>query len=201
MAVTFNLLRGSDLIWNYVVNNYLLGEEYPAFDLLHWNGDTTNLPSKWHKSYLTDLYRDNRMVVPDSLSVDDTPIDLHRIATPCYIQAGRQDHIAPAESVWRLTRHLSGSYRFVLAGSGHIAGVVNPPSSGKYQYWLNPGDHASFADFVAGASETKGSWWPDWLAWLGDQAPGEVPAKGKRIPGGRGDPVVEDAPGRYVKSR
>ncbi|WP_408589042.1 PHA/PHB synthase family protein [Novosphingobium sp.] len=201
MAVTFNLLRGSDLIWNYVVNNYLLGEEYPAFDLLHWNGDTTNLPAKWHKSYLADLYRDNRLVVPDALSVDGTPIDLHRIATPCYIQAGRQDHIAPAESVWRLTRHLSGPFRFVLAGSGHIAGVVNPPSSGKYQYWLNPGEHASFAEFVAGASETKGSWWPDWLDWLTTQSPATTTAKGKRAPGGRGDPVIEDAPGRYVKSR
>lgn len=200
MAMTFNLLRGSDLIWNYVVNNYLLGEEYPAFDLLHWNGDTTNLPAKWHKAYLADLYRDNRMVVPDSLSVDGTPIDLHRIATPCYIQAGRQDHIAPAQSVWRLTRHLAGPFRFVLAGSGHIAGVVNPPDSGKYQYWTNPAEHDSFDQFVAGASETKGSWWPDWLDWLSAHAPARVPAKGKRVPGGRGDAVIEDAPGRYVKT-
>jgi len=201
MAATFNLLRGNDLIWNYVVNNYLLGQEYPAFDLLHWNGDVTNLPSKWHKSYLKDLYRDNRLVVPDALSADGTPIDLTRIETPAYIQAGREDHIAPAESVWRLTRHLRGPRTFLLAGSGHIAGVVNPPSAKKYQYWTNPGPADSFADFVAGAKETPGSWWPHWIEWLRGQDASEVPAKGKRVPGSKGDAVIEDAPGRYVKTR
>ena len=201
MAATFNALRGTDLIWNYVVNNYLLGEAYPAFDLLHWNGDTTNLPSKWHKSYLCDLYRDNRLVVPDAMVVDNTPVDLRRIATPCYIQAGREDHIAPANSVWKLTRHLSGSWKFVLAGSGHIAGVVNPPSSGKYQYWLNDAALSTLEEFVEGATETKGSWWPDWIEWIADQAPARIAAKGKRVPGSKGDRVIEDAPGRYVRSR
>ena len=132
MAATFNSLRGRDLIWNYVTNNYLLGQDYPAFDLLHWNGDTTNLPSKWHASYLTDLYRDNRLVEPNALSVDGTPLDLGRVETPTYVQAGREDHIAPAESVWRITHHFRGPLRFVLAGSGHIAGVVNPPAAGNY---------------------------------------------------------------------
>ncbi|MCW1381942.1 class I poly(R)-hydroxyalkanoic acid synthase [Novosphingobium sp. KCTC 2891] len=201
MAVTFNLLRGPDLIWNYVVNNYLLGQDYPAFDLLHWNGDTTNLPSKWHKAYLEDLYRDNQLVVPDAITVDGTPIDLRRIATPCYIQAGREDHIAPAESVWQLTRHLAGPWKFVLAGSGHIAGVVNPPEAGKYQYWLNDAPARTLAEFIDGAQETKGSWWPDWIDWIGKLDPARVPAKGKRKPGGRGDSVIEDAPGRYVKTR
>jgi polyhydroxyalkanoate synthase subunit PhaC len=201
MASTFNLLRGTDLIWNYVVSNYLLGEDYPAFDLLHWNGDTTNLPAKWHKSYLEDLYRDNRLVVPDSMVVDSTPIDLHRIATPCYIQAGRDDHIAPAESVWKLTRHLAGPWRFMLAGSGHIAGVVNPPTSGKYQFWRNDADPQTLDEFIAGARETKGSWWPDWIEWIAQMDPAKVSAKGKRVPGGRGDMVIEDAPGRYVKAR
>jgi len=201
MAATFNLLRGNDLIWNYVVNNYLLGQEYPAFDLLHWNGDVTNLPSKWHKSYLKDLYRDNRLVVPDSLSALGTPIDLTRIETPAYIQAGREDHIAPAESVWRLTRHLRGPWTFLLAGSGHIAGVVNPPSAKKYQYWTNPGGAESYADFVDGAQETPGSWWPHWIDWLRSQDSAQVPAKGKRVPGAKGDTVIEDAPGRYVKTR
>ena len=201
MAATFNLLRGNDLIWNYVVNNYLLGQDYPAFDLLHWNGDVTNLPSKWHKSYLKDLYRDNKLVVPDALSADGTAIDLSRIETPAYIQAGREDHIAPAESVWRLTRHLRGPWTFLLAGSGHIAGVVNPPAANKYQYWTNPGPVDSFADFVAGAQETPGSWWPHWIAWLRGQDAAEVPAKGKRVPGSKGDAVIEDAPGRYVKTR
>ena len=201
MAATFNLLRGPDLIWNYVVSNYLLGEDYPAFDLLHWNGDTTNLPAKWHKAYLVDLYRDNRLVMPDSLEIDGTPIDLRLIATPCYIQAGREDHIAPAESVWKLTRLLSGPWRFLLAGSGHIAGVVNPPDAGKYQYWLNDGTPTTLAEFVAGARETKGSWWPDWIEWIRGQDPAVIPAKGKRVPGGRGDTVIEDAPGRYVMTR
>lgn len=201
MAATFNLLRGNDLIWNYVVKNYLLGEDYPAFDLLHWNGDVTNLPAKWHMSYLKDLYRDNKLVVPDALSADGTPIDLTRIETPAYVQAGREDHIAPAASVWRLTRHLRGPWTFLLAGSGHIAGVVNPPSARKYQYWTNEGPAETFDGFVQGASETPGSWWPHWLGWLRRQDQAEVPVKGKRVPGGKGDTVLEDAPGTYVKSR
>ena len=201
MAATFNLLRSSDLVWNYVVNNYLLGNDYPAFDLLYWNGDTTNLPFKWLRAYLTELYRDNRLVVPDSLVIDGTPIDLSRIATPCYIQAGRQDHIAPAQSVWKLTRHLAGEWKFLLAGSGHIAGVVNPPQASKYQYWLNPGDPQTLDEFIAGAQETKGSWWPDWIEWLRAHGDETVPAKGRRVPGGPGDPIIEDAPGRYVKTR
>ena len=201
MAATFNLLRGTDLIWNYVVNNYLLGDDYPAFDLLHWNGDVTNLPAKWHQSYMTDLYRDNKLVVPDALSADGTPIDLTRIATPTYIQAGREDHIAPAESVWRMMHHLRGPKTFVLAGSGHIAGVVNPPAANKYQFWTNRAPVDSFAEFVAGATETPGSWWPHWIDWIRQQDAHEVPATGKRAPGGNGDTVIEDAPGRYVKAR
>ena len=200
MAATFNLLRGTDLIWNYVVNNYMLGEDYPAFDLLYWNGDTTNLPSKWHLAYLRDLYRDNRLVQKDSLSVDNTPIDLTLVETPTYVQAGREDHIAPAPSVWRLTEHFRGPLRFVLAGSGHIAGVVNPPEAQKYQYWTNTGPVRSFDEFVAGATEHKGSWWPDWIAWLNAQDAQTVAATGKRAPGGRGDKIIEDAPGRYVRA-
>ena len=201
MAATFNLLRSSDLVWNYVVNNYLMGDDYPAFDLLYWNGDTTNLPFAWLRAYLVDLYRDNRLVVPDALTIDGTPIDLRRIATPCYIQAGRQDHIAPAESVWKLTRHLSGPWKFVLAGSGHIAGVVNPPQSGKYQYWLNPADPQTLDQFIAGAHETKGSWWPDWIEWIRAHGGAQIAAKGRRVPGGRGDRTIENAPGRYVRQR
>lgn len=201
MAATFNMLRGTDLIWNYVVNNYLLGEEYPSFDLLHWNGDVTNLPAKWHKSYLIDLYRDNRLVKPDSLSADGTPIDLRLVETPCYIQAGREDHIAPAESVWRMTEHFSGPLRFVLAGSGHIAGVVNPPAAGKYQYWRNDETAASLEEFIAGSTEHKGSWWPDWIDWITEQDSKKVSAKGRRKPGGKGDKIIEDAPGRYVIQR
>ena len=201
MAACFNLLRGSDLIWNYVVNNYLLGEKYPAFDLLHWNGDTTNLPAKWHHDYLQDLYKDNLLVVPDRMHADGTPIDLSRITTPAYIQAGREDHIAPPDSVWQMTRHLRGDWTFVLAGSGHIAGVVNPPSSGKYQYWTNPEPGDTLEAFVAGAEERPGSWWTHWIEWLRGQAAGEVAATGKRAPGAKDDAVIEDAPGRYVMTR
>ena len=201
MAATFNLLRGTDLIWNYVVNNYLLGEDYPAFDLLYWNGDVTNLPAKWHLDYLQDLYRDNLLVQPDALSADGTPIDLSRIETPAYIQAGREDHIAPPDSVFRMTQYLAGPVRFVLAGSGHIAGVVNPPAAGKYQYWTHEGRFGDLESFRQGAKETAGSWWPDWLDWLRRQGEEQVPAEGKRKPGGRGDKVIEDAPGRYVCMR
>ncbi|MFB0612554.1 PHA/PHB synthase family protein [Aurantiacibacter poecillastricola] len=201
LAATFNMLRGSDLIWNYVVNHYLLGEDYPAFDLLFWNGDVTNLPAKWHAAYLRDLYRDNLLVVPDALSADGTSIDLRLIKTPTYIQAGREDHIAPAESVFEALKHFSGKNRFVLAGSGHIAGVVNPPEAQKYQYWTNEGEFETLEEFIDGAKEHKGSWWPDWREWLGSLGDSEVKATGRRKPGGRGNPAIEDAPGRYVKMR
>lgn len=201
MAATFNQLRGRDLVWNYVVNNYLLGKEPPPFDLLHWNGDVTNLPAGWHRDYLETLYKGNKLVERGGISVDGTPIDLSAITTPLYIQAGREDHIAPPQSVWKIMDHVPGEKRFVLAGSGHIAGVVNPPSAGKYQYWVNEGEPTNLDDFIAGATEVKGSWWPDWLAWLEKKAPARVPATGARIPGKGRKKAIEDAPGRYVKTR
>jgi polyhydroxyalkanoate synthase len=201
MAATFNSLRGRDLIWNYVVSNYLLGNDYPPFDLLYWNGDTTNLPAKWHRQYLVDLYRDNRMVIPNSLSACGTPIDLRKIETPAYIQAGREDHIAPLPSVWRLMDNLSGPKTFLLAGSGHIAGVVNPPAAGKYQYWTGDSKAATLDEFVASASETKGSWWPHWIDWISAQDDKKIAVKGARIPGKGAKKAIEDAPGRYVKQR
>ena len=203
MAATFNLLRGRDLIWNYVVNNYLMGNDPPPFDLLHWNGDVTNLPGGWHRDYLQSLYRDNKLVEPGAISVMGVPIDLNKISTPAYIQAGREDHIAPAPSVWKMMGIISGPKRFVLAGSGHIAGVVNPPAAGKYQYWINDADPApaTLDDFVTGATEHKGSWWPDWITWLTAQAPGTVKASGARAPGAGKLKAIEDAPGRYVRTR
>ncbi len=201
MAATFNSLRGRDLIWNYVVSNYLLGNDYPPFDLLYWNGDTTNLPAKWHRQYLVDLYRDNRLVIPNSLSALGNPIDLRKIETPAYIQAGREDHIAPLASVWRLMDHLSGPKTFLLAGSGHIAGVVNPPAAGKYQYWTGDSTAATLDEFIASASETKGSWWPHWIDWISAQDDEKVAVKGARIPGKGSKKAIEDAPGRYVKQR
>ena len=201
MAATFNLLRGRDLIWNYVVQNYLMGEDYPAFDLLHWNGDITNLPAAWHLAYLRDFYRDNLLVRPGGIHVAGVPIDLHRVSVPTYVQAGRDDHIAPPESVWKITEHFSGELRFVLAGSGHIAGVVNPPSAGKYQYWTCDEPAASLEAFKAHARETKGSWWPDWIRWIQAHDDETVPATRARIPGKGKRKAIEDAPGRYVAQR
>lgn len=201
MAATFNLLRGQDLIWSYVVDNYLLGKEYKPFDLLYWNGDTTNLPARWHREYLTNLYRDNKLVVPGAIKIDGTPIDLRKIRTPSYIQAGKEDHIAPLNSVWKATEHFSGPIRFLLAGSGHIAGVINPPASNKYGYWTNDKPLTSLDAFIAGAKETAGSWWPDWLQWVTALAPEQVAAKGARKPGKGKLPAIEDAPGRYVRTR
>lgn len=201
MAATFNLLRGRDLIWNYVTNNYLMGQDYVPFDLLHWNSDVTNLPSTWHLSYLTDLYRDNKLAVPNLLSIGGTPIDLGKVVTPAYVQAGREDHIAPAASVWKIIHHFKGPLKFVLAGSGHIAGVVNPPAAGKYQYWVNDAKVETLAEFVAGAKETKGSWWPDWIGWIESVDAAKVRAKGARVPGKGKLKALEDAPGSYVRSR
>jgi polyhydroxyalkanoate synthase len=201
MAATFNLLRGRDLIWSYVVNNYLMGEEPAPFDLLHWNSDTTNLPAGWHKNYLETLYQANKLAEKFGISVAGVGIDIDTVKTPAYIQAGREDHIAPPESVWKVMDHFAGPMRFVLAGSGHIAGVVNPPAAGKYQYWVNETDAKTLDEFVAGAKEHKGSWWPDWLEWLKKQDPATVKAEGARIPGKGKKKPIEDAPGRYVKAR
>lgn len=198
MASTFNLLRSNDLIWNYVVNNYMLGKEYFPFDLLYWNSDATNVPARWHRQYIGEMYRDNLLAKPGGMTICGVPIDLSTIKTPAYVQGGKEDHIAPARSAFKLTKAFSGESRFVLAGSGHIAGVVNPPSSGKYQHWTNEAGADSFDAFVAGAKETKGSWWPDWLAWL---APRSGPQVKARVPGKGPYKAIEDAPGAYVKER
>ncbi|WP_243406111.1 class I poly(R)-hydroxyalkanoic acid synthase [Sphingosinicella sp. YJ22] len=201
MAATFNLLRGRDLIWSYVVNNYLLGQDYTPFDLLHWNSDTTNLPAKWHVAYLQQLYRENRLVQPGGIEVDGVPINLTKVTVPTYVQAGREDHIAPPRSVWKITHHFKGPLRFVLAGSGHIAGVVNPPEAQKYQYWINEDKVDALDDFIAGAKEVKGSWWPDWVQWIRGLSDTEVAAKGARVPGKGKLKAIEDAPGSYVRAR
>ncbi|HEV7658792.1 MAG TPA: class I poly(R)-hydroxyalkanoic acid synthase [Allosphingosinicella sp.] len=201
MAATFNLLRGRDLIWSYVTNNYLLGQDYPQFDLLHWNSDTTNLPADWHRAYLQQLYRENKLVQPGGIEVDGVPIDLRTVKTPTYVQAGREDHIAPPQSVWKITHHFTGPMRFVLAGSGHIAGVVNPPAAQKYQYWTNEAKADTLEQFIAGATETKGSWWPDWIQWIRAISSDEVAASGARVPGKGRLKAIEDAPGSYVKAR
>ena len=201
MAATFNLLRGRDLIWSYVVNNYLLGEEPPPFDLLYWNSDTTNLPAGWHRDYLETLYKGNKLAQSGGISVAGTPIDIDQVKTPTYVQAGREDHISPPQSVWKIMNHFKGEKRFVLAGSGHIAGVVNPPAAQKYQYWVNDKPCGSLDAFIEGATEHKGSWWPDWLQWLKKQDSETAKVEGARIPGKGKLKAVEDAPGSYVKAR
>ena len=202
LSTTFNLLRPTDLMWNYVVNNYLKGKEYSPFDLLYWNSDPTNVPGRFMKEYLGGLYRDNLLVQPGGITVKGVPIDLKLVETPAYIQAGKDDHIAPRQSCFKLTKAFSGEQRFMLAGSGHIAGVVNPPSSGKYQHWTLPDGMetpATLEEFEAAATETKGSWWPDWIDWIAPRSGKMVKA---RVPGkAKGFPAIEPAPGRYVKER
>jgi polyhydroxyalkanoate synthase len=170
--------------------------------MLFWNGDTTNLPATWHVAYLERFYRDNRLVQPGGIAIDGVPIDLAKVTTPSYVQAGREDHIAPPESVWEITRHFAGPLRFVLADSGHVAGVINPPAAHKYRYWAGDAPTGSLDAFLAHAPETPGSWWPDWMRWIAglERAPA-LPVTGGRVPGGGALPAIEDAPGRYVHMR
>ena len=201
MAATFNLLRGRDLIWSYVVSNYLLGEEPPPFDLLYWNSDTTNLPASWHRDYLESFYKGNKLAEKGGIKIADVDVDIDTVETPAYVQAGREDHISPPQSVWKIMNHFAGPKRFVLAGSGHIAGVVNPPAAQKYQYWVNDRPAGTLSAFIDGAAEHKGSWWPDWVQWLKKQDSAVVKATGARIPGKGKLKAIEDAPGSYVKAR
>ena len=158
-------------------------------------------PAGWHQSYLQQLYRENKLVQPGAIVIDGTPIDLRKVTVPTYVQAGREDHIAPPQSVWKITHHFQGPMRFVLAGSGHIAGVVNPPEAQKYQYWTNDAKVDTLDQFIAGATEHKGSWWPDWRAWIERRGAKKVKAAGARIPGKGKLKAIEDAPGSYVKAR
>lgn len=197
MATTFNMLRSNDLIWSFVVSNYLLGKDPFPFDLLYWNSDSTNLARAMHLDYLEKMYHKNLLVKPGGLTLGGQSIDLARIKTPVYIQAGRDDHIAPPQSVYKMSQLFKGPKKFMLAGSGHIAGVVNPPEANKYQYWTNGKLPKTLEDWQAGAEEHPGSWWPDWQKWIGRKTGGKVPA---RQPGEtKAFPALEDAPGSYVK--
>jgi polyhydroxyalkanoate synthase len=200
MATTFNMLRANDLIWSFVVNNYLMGKDPFPFDLLFWNADATRMPAAMHSYYLRNMYQKNLLVQPGGITIDNVPIDLTKIKTPVYLQAGKEDHIAPAKSVYKATQLFSGPVRFMLAGSGHIAGVVNPPKAKKYQHWLNETkkNPATLDEWRAGAKEFPGSWWHDWDKWLSAQSGPKVPA---RVPGEGGLKAIEDAPGSYVKVR
>jgi polyhydroxyalkanoate synthase len=198
MAMAFNMLRSNDLIWSYVVSNYLKGKPPAAFDLLHWNSDATRMPAANHSYYLRNCYLENRLS-SGSMVLDNTLLDLSKVKVPVYNLATREDHIAPADSVLYGSQFFGGPVKYVLSGSGHIAGVVNPPAGGKYQYWLNDNiKDVSLADWIKGAEEHKGSWWPNWREWLGTIDPEEVPA---RKPGSDGSSPIEDAPGSYVRVR
>jgi polyhydroxyalkanoate synthase subunit PhaC len=198
MVTVFNLLRSNDLIWPYIINNYVKGKTPFPFDLLYWNSDATRLPAANHSFYLRNCYLDNRLT-KGGLTIGNTPIDLKAVKIPVYNLATREDHIAPARSVLLGSKYFGGPVRFVLSGSGHIAGVVNPPAGGKYQYWLNDNiKDVSLADWIRGAQEHKGSWWPNWREWLGAVDAEEVPA---RNVGSETLPPIEDAPGSYVRVR
>ena len=198
MAKAFNLLRSNDLIWPYVISNYMKGKTPIPFDLLYWNSDATRMPAANHSFYLRNCYLENRLS-KGAMVIGDVKLDLKKVTVPVYNLATREDHIAPAKSVLLGSKLFGGPVKFVLAGSGHIAGVINPPSKMKYQYWTGPKPSgADVEKWLAKAKQHDGSWWPDWLDWLKAQDAGEVPAR--EVGGGKLAPI-EDAPGSYVKVR
>jgi polyhydroxyalkanoate synthase len=195
MADTFNALRANDLIWSFFVSNYLMGKEPAAFDLLFWNSDATRMPKALHMGYLRDFYKSNKLA-KGALDVGGVTLDLKSVKTPVYIQSSKEDHIAPMRSVYRGAKLFGGPVTFTLAGSGHIAGVINHPAANKYQHWINPALPPTVEEWMAGAVEVPGSWWPHWSAWLQERAGKQVAARDPaRGPLG----VIEDAPGSYVK--
>ncbi len=198
MATVFNLMRDKDLIWNFVVNNYLLGREPFPFDLLYWNADSTRMPAMMHQFYLRNMYQRNLLIEPGGIEIAGVPIDLRKIAQPTYILATREDHIAPWTSTYAATQIYAGPIRFVLAASGHIAGVINPPAANKYGYWTKARTPKDSEAWLEGAEWSEGSWWPDWAEWVGRHGGGEVAA---RVPGDGKLKALEDTPGSYVKVR
>jgi polyhydroxyalkanoate synthase len=198
MANAFNLLRSNDLIWPYVVNNYLRGKKPFAFDILYWNSDATRMPAANHSFYLRNCYLDNRFTKGE-MEIAGVHLDLRQVKVPVYNLATREDHIAPAKSVLFGSQYFGGPVKFVLAGSGHIAGVVNPPGKPKYQYWIGGKPVGSDIDtWMKAAKEHPGSWWPDWFEWLKTQSSETVPAR--KVGSGKLK-AIEDAPGSYVKVR
>jgi polyhydroxyalkanoate synthase len=198
MATTFNMLRANDLIWSFVVNNYLLGKDPFPFDLLYWNSDSTRMPAAMHSFYLRKMYQENQLIRPGGIELEGVPVDLTTIKTPIYMLSTREDHIAPWTSTYSLTQLVSGPVKFVLSASGHIAGVVNPPAANKYCYWVNAKKPKNPETWLASAKQEEGSWWTDWQKWVEKFAGKQVPA---RQPGTGKLKAIEDAPGAYVKVR
>jgi polyhydroxyalkanoate synthase len=197
MATAFNMLRSNDLIWPYVINNYLKGKTPFPFDLLYWNSDATRMPAANHSFYLRNCYLDNKLSKGEMKIAGET-MDLGRITIPIYNLATREDHIAPAKSVFLGSKFFGGPVRYVLAGSGHIAGVVNPPAKPKYGYWTGGPPVGNLEGWLEKAQQHPGSWWPDWFEWVKAQDPAGVPA---RQPGSGKYNAIEDAPGSYVRVR
>ncbi len=196
MSQVFNMMRDNDLIWSFVVNNYLMGREPMAFDLLYWNSDNTRMPKMMHSLYLRKMYMENKLIEPGGITMAGVPIDLSKVKLPVYWLSTKDDHIAPWQSTYKATQIYKGPKRFVLSASGHIAGVINPPVANKYCYWTNAKTPANADAFFDGATQHQGSWWTDWQKWVKKYAGGEVPA---RAPGDGDLAPLEDAPGSYVK--
>jgi polyhydroxyalkanoate synthase len=194
MSAAFSMLRSNDLIWSFVVNNYLLGRDPIPFDVLYWGSDSTRMPAKMHSYYLRNMYQHNRLREPGGITLLGQSIDLRKVTVPVYFLSAREDYIAPWKTTYLGTQLFQGPLRFVLGGSGHIAGVINPAGSKKYGYATNAALPPSADDWLAGAEQHAGSWWPDWLAWIGATSGPDVPAR--PVTGG-----LEDAPGSYVRVR
>ncbi len=198
MASTFNLLRANDLVWSFVVNNYLLGKDPFPFDLLYWNADSTRMPARMHSFYLRNMYIKNLLGEPGGIDLDGVPIELGEVKVPSYFISTVEDHIAPWKTTYKGARYLGGPVRFVLGGSGHIAGIVNPPSAQKYHYWTNDASPDTAEEWFASATQHPGSWWEDWQRWVEPFGGGLCPA---RIAGEGALRAIEDAPGAYAKIR
>jgi polyhydroxyalkanoate synthase len=202
MANTFNMLRSNDLIWSFVINNYLMGRDPFPFDLLHWNQDSTRMPAKMHSFYLRNMYMSNKLREPGGISLAGTPIDLSKVAVPAYFVSAIEDHIAPWKTTYAGTQILGGKSRFVLSGSGHIAGMVNPPDANKYNYWTNEKLPATAEEWFKGTKQHPGSWWTDWIEWLKPHLGPQVAARESGKADGKGRArVIEAAPGSYARHR
>ncbi len=202
MANTFNMLRSNDLIWSFVINNYLMGRDPFPFDLLHWNQDSTRMPAKMHSFYLRNMYMRNKLREPGGIALAGTPIDVSKVAVPAYFVSAIEDHIAPWKTTYAGTQLLGGKSRFVLSGSGHIAGMINPPEANKYGYWTNEKLPATAEEWFKGAKQHPGSWWKDWIDWLQPYLGPQVAARevGKAVGKARAR-VIETAPGSYARQR
>jgi polyhydroxyalkanoate synthase len=195
MASTFNLLRSNDLVWSFVINNYLLGKAPFPFDLLYWNADSTRMPARMHSFYLRNMYIRNLLGVPGGITLEGVPIDLSKVDVPAYFISTAEDHISPWKTTYKGSKYLSSDVRFVLGGSGHIAGIINPPAAKKYHYWTNDARPATADEWFKGATQHPGSWWDDWQVWIAarngaEKTPARIPAN-----------ALEDAPGSYVMLR